>query len=509
MNIIEKLKTVFTNSSNSVNELHDKSTNDDLPLSTENITFSFNEIDYLNCDDFISLVSDELKVPKKIVDEDIERIVKYMRKDVICCIEYPYIDTYYRDTYYSYYSKKHCNYSRYCFRISFFSKEVCQENFFDLDLSDKFYGYIVIRPTVQRVIGYTFLNPTLFIDHQFVCCLCRKKVSVYGRKLTITGFPFCGQDGEAVSCTETSLIMMMDYFSYKYSKYSQLLPSQIIKILSRYSNERQLPTRGLASEMISFILRKLGFGIRTYTRRINDESDYEVYDDEEFKRLLYIYIDSGFPIVTCTNNHTFLLIGKENKIGIENVRLVSINDNERPYKLIEYNQDITSFLVPLYEKIYLDAEMIKIDDVIKSLEEEIPDLKVKKDKTEYIYRSFLTTSRSYKEYITRSNLKNSREHFVCMAMPRFIWVCEMIDKNNLSKTRFAKIPVSNVLLFNATEGNTSLNYFIMAKLSDKIIVRTTDNSQYNRKIYMQFDGNKDIFYTFDRNLKGEHSKWQE
>ena len=348
-----------------------------------------------------------------------------MRQDIICCIEYPYIDVYYRDTYYSFYSKKHCDYSRYCFRISFFSDDVNEHNFYDLNLSDKFYGYMVLRPTVRRVVGYTFLSPALFEEREFVCCLCKKDVSVYGRKLSVTGFPFCGQDGEAVSCAEISLMMMMDYFSHKYNKYSQLLPSQIIKILSRYSNERQLPSRGLPSDMISFVLRKIGFGIRTYTRQ-KEDADYEVYSNDEFKRLLYIYIESGFPIITCTSDHTYLVIGKENKIGEDNVKLVTINDNERPYKLIGYNEEITSFIVPLYEKIYLDAEMIQIDEVIKSLEEGIPGLKIKKEDTKYIYRCFLTTSRSYKEYITQANNKDSREHFVCMAMPRFVWVCEML-----------------------------------------------------------------------------------
>lgn len=244
--------------------------------------------------------------------------------------------------------------------------------------------------------------------------------------------------------------------------------------------------------MISFVLRKIGFGIRTYTRQ-KEDADYEVYSNDEFKRLLYIYIESGFPIITCTSDHTYLVIGKENKIGEDNVKLVTINDNERPYKLIDYNEEITSFIVPLYEKIYLDAEMIQIGEVIKSLEEGISGLKIKKKDTKYIYRCFLTSSRSYKEYITQANKKDSREHFVCMAMPRFVWVCEMIDTKDVVIKDPKKTPVSNIMLFDATEGNASLNYFIMAKLSDRIIVRTVDNSQYHRKIYKQFMGNKDIF----------------
>lgn len=535
MSFYEEIKNTILHFTNKMNmhenesKTYDEDTTEDQPLSSENITFSFCDIEYLKSEEFILLVSDELKVPYENVNTGIARMVKDMRKDIICCIEYPYIDTYYRDTYYSFYSRKHANQSRYCFRISFFLHNVNEHNFYDLDLSNKFFGYMVLRPTVRRVIGYTFLSPTLFEKHEFVCCLCRNKVSIYGRKLSITGFPFCGQDGEAVSCAETSLIMIMDYFSHKYNKYSQLLPSQIIRILSRYSNERQLPSRGLPSDMLSFVLRKLGFGIRTYTRQ-KEEADYEVYSNEEFKRLLYIYIESGFPIIVCTCDHTYLVIGKENKIGEENIKLVSINDNSRPYELIDYNDSITSFIVPLYEKIYMDAETIQIDEVIKSLEEEIRKLekekaipnkekkgttneskefKVNKDNTKYIYRSFLTTSRSYKEYIVQAKVQDSRELFICMAMPRFIWVCEMIDANELITGNKAKAPVCNIMIFDATEGNTSFNYLIMAKLSDRIIVRTEDKSAYRRKIYKQFKENRDIFYTFDRNLKGEHTKWQE
>lgn len=68
-----------------------------------------------------------------------------------------------------------------------------------------------------------------------------------------------------------------------------------------------------------------------------------------------------------------------------------------------------------------------------------------------------------------------------MAMPRFVWVCEMRDTKDVVIKDPKKTPVSNIMLFVQTEGNASLNYFIMAKLSDRIIVRTVDNSQYHRK----------------------------
>lgn len=92
---------------------------------------------------------------------------------------------------------------------------------------------------------------------------------------------------------------------------------------------------------------------------------------------MYIYIESGFPIITCTSDHTYLVIGKENKIGEDNVKLVTINDNERPYKLIGYNEEITSFIVPLYEKyIWMLNDSNRRSH--KSLEEGIPGLKIKR-----------------------------------------------------------------------------------------------------------------------------------
>ena len=112
-------------------EMYDESVVEEQPLSTENITFSFCNINYLQDEAFISLVSDELKVPDDKVGIGIRRMIKDMRQDIICCIEYPYIDVYYRDTYYSFYSKKHCDYSRYCFRISFFSDDVNEHNFYE------------------------------------------------------------------------------------------------------------------------------------------------------------------------------------------------------------------------------------------------------------------------------------------------------------------------------------------------------------------------------------------
>lgn len=479
----------------------------DVPLPTDKITFVFCMIGDLLGEDYIAFISDELNVSTSKIEEELTKMTEGLRQNLRCYIEYPYVDMYYRDTYYNYYAKKHSDYNRYCFRISFFDEDVDYENFHATEnLSEKFYGYIVLRPTKQRIIGYSFLSPKAYMEHNFVCCVYKRKVSIYGRKLSVCGFPFCGQDGEMITCAETSLMIMLDYFSHKYSKYREILPSEIMQLLAKQKKERQLPSKGLPSELISHVLSILGLGIRIYYRKNDNNND--VYSDKEFKELLYAYIESGLPIQISTAEHSFLIIGKENKLGVENVRLVTIDDNKRPYKMIDFNQDILSFSVPLYEKIYLEADAIDVRSVQRILEEKFTDIDSHVDDRGYVSRYFITSSRSYKNYISKMRVPNSKEHFLCMAMPRFIWVYEIIKKSEINQD-VERTPVASVFLFDATEGKEAMNNFIMAKIGGCIILKTTDDSMYRRTIFQKFEDSTETFTIFANNLKGDYNKWQE
>lgn len=262
----------------------------ELDLPTERISFWFVSIENFKDSEVYELISNKFGISMSTIKDDIDKVVAEFKPDITCCIEYPYVEPIYRDTYYQYYSKKHNAPDRFCFRISFFDGEVKQNNFYQFtndELSSKYYGYITVRPTAARIIGYTFLSPTILKHHDFVCCLCKRTSSIQGKKLTVYGFPFCGQDGEAMSCAETTLTMLMDYFSRKYFKYGQLLPSYLLRILASQTYERQLPSKGILSENMAYVLRKLHFGIRNYTK--GDDA----YGEEEFKSLFYEYIDSG------------------------------------------------------------------------------------------------------------------------------------------------------------------------------------------------------------------------
>lgn len=89
-------------------------------LATYSITHRFVLLSDLLSYDNVSMLSEELNVPSKVVRDDLSKLTKGMVVNLTVCIEYPYVDEYYRDTYYSFYARKHTGYNRYCFRLSFF-----------------------------------------------------------------------------------------------------------------------------------------------------------------------------------------------------------------------------------------------------------------------------------------------------------------------------------------------------------------------------------------------------
>lgn len=68
-----------------------------LPLPVTNISYMFFPLNELTNPANINLISEELNIDSKVVNEDINQLITGMRDDLICCLEYPYVEEYYRD----------------------------------------------------------------------------------------------------------------------------------------------------------------------------------------------------------------------------------------------------------------------------------------------------------------------------------------------------------------------------------------------------------------------------
>lgn len=394
-------------------------------------------------------------------------------RDELCFIvEYPYVDKLYRDSYYHYYSSKTSSYSRDSIRISVFEPNLNDGNQFHVDvLMDNYLGFVVLRPTFPNVIGRNVINPIAFKNDEIHICSVNLDSTANFLKVKATGFPHSTQDAETISCAETTLWSIVEYFSGRYSNYLPLLPSEIHKILSHFSFERQIPSKGLQAAQISYALKKIGFGVKMYSRN--------AFGDE-FERNLRVYLESGLPLVALVQNsnvgHALNIVGRKSysadqfeAVAVEDwgyncrvkdiancdTAIVTVDDNYPPYRIGNisnpvsyYSSDlwrgctITNFIVPLYPKIYMEAGEAR--HVSKEL---IRLSRVYSDRSIAI-RTFLTSSRSYKEYLLKLQHIDIdvKKLLLSLSMPKFVWITEIYDE-----AQFLNGQCEGIIIWDATE----------------------------------------------------------
>ncbi len=396
---------------------------------------------------------------------------------VTMVVEQDYIDKQYRDSYYMYFSQKYNTYERNCVRLSLFEGILSLDDFLDpsRDLDDSVIGTIVLRPLRVGNIGTVLLSPSkLSVKGYFRKCTF--KIMVYGRKIHFDAFPFSSQDVETMSCAENALFNLIKYYGRKYPEYREIMPSEILQSVAEGSCERVLPSNGLYTPTIAKVLSDSLLYPRIYSYG---------YDPIRFKELLYIYIESGIPLLIGLPGHIVSCIGhgsisqsqRCNKdwlktlakykdilgakyfyLGTSDIyqTYIVMDDNKPPYHLTtvddlvkcyadsrdpsktieQIKEESVDLIVPIYKRIFIDAAhaMQIFKDAflynplfIEMVRDEYTDQAWGADKDNpFVWRVFLTTSKNYKAHKmkTHSNL-NLKQHYMLWSMPHFIWVLEI------------------------------------------------------------------------------------
>jgi hypothetical protein len=314
----------------------------------------------------------------------------------------------------------------------------------------------------------------------------------------------------------------MEYFGNRYADYKPTYPSHIIDTLSKFANQRLLPSNGLTVDQISFALKEFGFGTNIYARD-------DAYD-EEIENIIAYYIESGIPVIAImgdnTASHAIVIIGHDLDLAadLDKVKRRSIHypaetieyidytdipkkyvvndDNLAPYRKIslndpakhyEGNKDfdgfvIKSVVVPLYKKIYLEVNKAK----------ELA-LAIVSDadfgftfQSGFVFRFFLTSSRSFKEHISRlPHLEpKQKDYLILTRMPKFIWCSEFYEQAD-----FQQNIANGLLVIDATEANQVWNdSLIFAGYPNKILVK--DGTKFvtlpeRLNLYARFKNNLD------------------
>lgn len=403
--------------------------------------------------------------------------------DLTIIVETDYIDKTYRDLYYHFYSTKLKSFKRNCVRLSFCNSVIDDTITHSEDdiqkLKDNYLGFVVLRPLGSSCIGRNVVSPQALKSVGSNLLLCKTDVAstVLGTKVSVCGFPHSSQDGEMMTCAETTIWAIMSYLANRYNVYSLPLGHNILASLTDSSYERQTPSRGLNFQQISLSLQNQGLACRVYDK-----------DNPKFKEILSCYIESGIPLALCIESKTFghavACIGRRtidrSAVALRPVdvkgriyfewnksidEFVVNDDGATCYQVMNYTNpcsyygkpdwdgmEITHFVAPLHQKIYLDAEL-----AIEAALNLVCDYGYDAGS---VIRTFLTSSRSYREYVmTNDSLsEEQKQAFVELDMPKFIWVTEISDG-----VSFKASQVNDIILLDATSGKQDMYNSIIFK----------------------------------------------
>ena len=448
----------------------------------------------------IEIISEFYSIEKldPAVETTIGTLIDDIKEDSHFVIEYPYVDKLYRDSYYHFFSSKHREYSRDCIRVSVFLETINEQDLWDSSkrekLMESYRGFFIIRPTLPHVIGRSFLNKSVLIGCQFYTCETSLEISMNGVRLKTNGFPHSRQNRENTTCAETSLWVLMEYFSERYSYYKSVLPSEIINRLNQISDERLLPSQGLNASQVAYTLKEFGFGSKIYSKTSFDE----------LNDIMLVYIESGIPFIAILDNqqgnyadealaHAVVVCGKEH-IDITNVewvkgkdgnyhtedierRILIMDDNQGPYRLVDikspykdyeddsfHNFEFSAIIVPLYPKIYLEATQAK--ELAMSIVRD-GDLGYAYSEGS-VYRFLLSSGRSYKAHINSLNEIDQAVRALALAtpMPKFVWILEIYE----SKEAIQEEEGKGFMVIDATEINNNISdALLIASYPDRTI----------------------------------------
>ena len=328
-----------------------------------------------------------------------------------------------------------------------------------------------------------------------------------------------------MTCAETSVWSILEYYGTRYSEYKTILPSTMVRKLEELSYERNLPSRGLSYQAVTALLKTFGFSPRLYAREVYEKHKLI----QNFRRIFHYYIESGIPVAVgitrklpkdddsipeITEKHSVVAIGHTKKkkdiatvkpethglLSIINTadlydEYVMMDDNQIPYTTEEYdkfsiyqNGQVTFLSVPLYKRIFLEAQDAEhiFYELLKSgsFGERIKDGLNISDANPLIVRIYLTSSRKFKK-MRSAGAASSEEcaFYQQLVYPKFLWVAELSTPK-----AYAQEKVCGEIVLDATADRyTNTNCFVLIRLLRNFSYRLPHFSREMINTYYIFD----------------------
>ncbi len=437
---------------------------------TELNTYPKDSEDFEILNNEVLFLQNKLLLLKDLDYESIKEIISSIGGEKCnLIIEYPYLEKDYLSTYYSFYSGKYKNYSKYNARVHFFSK------------NELYVGFITLRPGIPgQNIGRSLLTPDFFLEKNYHILTGDYKFHYLDYEDYVNCFPWMRQETDISVCSHVCLWSIVKYFS-KFPQYADTTMNEIIETVNNCEG-RKIPSMGLEVKQVANVLEAYhlsplilgGIG----------------YDEKNINSLIG-YLESGLPIIGFIKNklHAVVIIGRADitkeldngQIDFKNKdkfdRLYNDNDKKyimfselvdeiivsddnfiSPYRKVwqlkaedikatvntqnngNYGfREIEHFIVPLYKKMhYTFSAVQKRLDVLFNSNPAAP----KDEKFNFpekpIVKIYLSTSNSLKQHmIKHCECEELNKIINFMSLPRFIWnidLCTVEDYKDNNTT---------------------------------------------------------------------------
>lgn len=294
--------------------------------------------------------------------------------------EFRYVDADWRSEYSEFYSKTFRSYPDVAHRLHFFSQPIDLPESDDLAGSDPDYaafgylGYCIVRPLPAAPVGRTLLVP-LTDDVPYVSCIATDVVHLFGQRLTVTGVPMMGQDGQLGVCGHASA-WIIGYIHTLAYRHPRVLPAAIAKSAARgHSSQRPVPAARVNVHQLTVALTAMRLPPLVY--EIGYLPPMESQDSVVIR-----YLDSGLPVMLAGDRHTKVIVGYK-PADDGTYRYLVQDDQAGPYQWTALpdlhdedeesaeppdplgvdpstNRRLTYLLIPLPEKVFLSGDEAEV-----------------------------------------------------------------------------------------------------------------------------------------------------
>lgn len=388
--------------------------------------------------DHISPEYDPVSVAAKL-SADISGAVKAV------LIERDYIDKDYRSTYYNFYAKKGLRYRADCVRLHFFDGTVAFDpKMLSLstsapgDLTEHYFGYMVLRPTGAATIGRSVVSPDVRRGATQHLVTTAHKVHLLGYKLMVEGFPSMDQHRDIAVCAHVACWSILRHYSERYNVYREHLTHDITMMAQEFNPGGLVPSKGLGMSHAERVFQEAGTFPFHVARDVNNP------DDAAFYRQMGAYVESGFPLFAAIHSlqHAVAVVGFEWRtpvtLGVPGMRyawdevksIAVVDDHYLPYLSVPiaggspYSaEDIDAFIVALPEKVFYPADAV--DWIAPTLLTMQIDGLPRPDET--IIRYFMTTGSGLRKFVRGKESEFDPQLLqTIMKLPfaQFVWVVE-------------------------------------------------------------------------------------